>query len=83
MNYAEYRAECDRLAAEGLELAIADAGNRNRLALLVGVQRPTLTDWRAVPLVHLKTLCREFNKPPTRYRPDLFAAPRLIRELAK
>lgn len=83
MTYDDYRSECDRLAAEGLEAAIADAGNRNRLAVLVGVKRPTLSDWRAVPLVHLKTLCKAYGRPPTRYRPDFFAAPRLLRELTK
>lgn len=83
MTHDEFISECDRLAAEGLQAAISDAGNLNRLAKLVGLRRPTLTDWRAVPLVHVPTICKAFDRPAMRYRPDVFAAPRLLRELAK
>lgn len=83
MTHDDFKTQCDKLASEGLQAAISDAGNLNRLARLVGLRRPTLTDWRAVPLVHVRTLCKAFNRPPGRYRPDVFAAPRLLRELAK
>lgn len=83
MVHEDFKAECDRLAAEGLQAAISDAGNRNRLARLVGVHRESVTDWRAVPLIHIRTLCKAYGRSPTRYRPDVFAAPRLLRELAK
>lgn len=83
MNHADFIAECDRLAAEGLQNAISDATNRNRLAVAVGLTRAAVGYWKAVPLVHVPVLCRLFGKPPTRYRPDVFAAPRLLRELAK
>jgi hypothetical protein len=78
-----FKSECDKLAAEGLLAAINDAGNRNRLATLVGLKLPSVTDWRAVPLIHVRKLCQAFGRPPQRYRPDVFAAPRLLRELAK
>ncbi|MFZ4806124.1 MAG: transcriptional regulator [Hyphomicrobiaceae bacterium] len=61
---------------EGLTAAIRAAGSISRLAQLVGVSQPAVSEWKRVP-VHrvvqveqLTGLSRDF------LRPDIFAPPR-------
>lgn len=83
MTFQDFQAECDKLALEGVQAAVVDVGSKAALARLVQRSREAIINWKAVPLVHVKTICNETGRPPNRYRPDVFAAPRLLRELAK
>lgn len=81
MLYADFKRQCDEMAAKGLELLIQDAGTLSDVARLAGVDRSSAGDWNAVPLRHLGKFCNAYGKAPQRYRPDLFWMPKAVKEL--
>ena len=61
--------------AAGLELAIAAAGSRYRLALDLGINRSSISRWKAVPVGHcgqIERLYRDKGATRAALRPDLF-----------
>lgn len=56
----------------GLEKVIAHAGNRARLAALLGVSRAAVCMWRHVPLHHLASVEKITGIPRRELRPDIY-----------
>lgn len=93
MNQQQFYSEMERLAREGVDLVLsranhriikdAPAGGQTAVAEILGIGRAAVCKWDAVPLQHVRKLCKAYELSPEQVRPDLFAAPRLLRELAK
>jgi DNA-binding transcriptional regulator YdaS (Cro superfamily) len=58
--------------SEALREAIRRAGNQNRLAIALGIDRQAVNRWRVVPYKRTLEVERLTGVPRTKLRPDLY-----------
>jgi DNA-binding transcriptional regulator YdaS (Cro superfamily) len=58
---------------EGVELAIAAAGNKLRLAKLLGISHQSINEWRRIPAERIIQIEQVTDVPREKLRPDLYA----------
>jgi DNA-binding transcriptional regulator YdaS (Cro superfamily) len=56
----------------GLKKAIAAAGNKNRLAKLLKIQRQAITKWKRVPLARVLEVEKVTGVPREQLRPEFY-----------
>lgn len=71
------------MSDSGLQKAIEAAGSRARLAAALGIKPPAISQWKELPLHHVREVERLFGIPKHVLRPDWFDKPAIIARTAK
>lgn len=93
MNQQQFYIEIDRLARKGVDTVLSAAnyriikdepsGGQTAVAEVCGIGRAAVCKWEAVPLEHVRKLCKQYDLTPEQVRPDLFSMGDLLNRLSK